>query len=222
MDLAEKTTLTEIVKERIKMYIIDNQLSPGARLPSERELTEMLLVSRTIVRAALKSLQMFGILRIKAGGGIFVDSPKLKPVLDQISFQWMHNDERLAELLATRKILELGAIDMAVQRHDPVLIGQMDLWNDRMEQTIRSGKLPIKEDFEFHRALFKSTGNQTYFEFSEVLSDFFYRLRQTRFDDDIEKAFVSLEEHKQITEQIKKGNAEEAKTIMLRHLDQAL
>ncbi|TMV46873.1 FadR family transcriptional regulator [Paenibacillus mesophilus] len=221
MDMTEKTTLTEVVKERIKKYIIDNQLPPGAKLPTEKQLTEMLLVSRTVVRMALQSLQILGILRIRAGGGIFVDSPKLNPVLDHISVQWMRSREKLAELLATRKILELGAIEMAVQHRDLELIGQLDLWNDRMEQAIRQGKIPIEEDFEFHRALFKATGNQTYVELNEVIGDFFRRLRELFFDD-IEKTYVSLNEHKQITEKIKKGDAEEAKAIMRRHLDQAL
>jgi DNA-binding FadR family transcriptional regulator len=221
MGMTEKTTLTEVVKERIKKYIIDNQLPPGAKLPTEKQLTEMLLVSRTVVRMALQSLQILGILRIRAGGGIFVDSPKLNPVLDHISFQWMRSREKLAELLATRKILELGAIEMAAQHRDLELIGQLDLWNDRMEQTIRQGKIPIEEDFEFHRALFKATGNQTYVELNEVIGDFFRRLRELFFDD-IEKTYVSLNEHKQITEKIKKGDAEEAKAIMRRHLDQAL
>lgn len=221
MDMTEKTTLTEVVKERIKKYIIDNQLPPGTKLPTEKQLTEMLLVSRTVVRMALQSLQFLGILRIRAGGGIFVDSPKLNPVLDHISSQWMRSREKLAELLATRKILELGAIEMAVQHRDLELIGQLDLWNDRMEQAIRQGKIPIEEDFEFHRALFKATGNQTYAELNEVIGEFFRGLRELFFDD-IDKTYVSLNEHKQITEKIKKGDAEEAKAIMRRHLDQAL
>jgi DNA-binding FadR family transcriptional regulator len=221
MDLIEKTTLAEVVKERIKMHIADNQLAPGAKLPSEKKLSEMLFVSRTVVREALKYLQNLGILRIKAGGGIFVDSPKLKPVIDQISFQWMNSGEKLAEMLATRQILELGAIEMAVQRYDVDLIGQLDVWNSRMEEAIRLGKLPIEEDFGFHKALFKATGNQTYFELSQLLGDFFHRMRELHFGD-IEKTFVSFNEHKQIAEQIRKRNANQAKAIMQMHLDRAL
>lgn len=217
MELAEKTTLSQIVSERIKKYIVDHQLEPGAKLPSEKQLTEMLQVSRTVVRESLKALEMLGIIRIKPGGGVFVDTPSLKPVMDQVSFLWKNNREKIVELLATRKILELGAVEMAIQNGDLQLIEQMEMWNERMEQAIREGKLPMEEDLEFHRTLFKATGNQTYFELSDVLSEFFHNVRELHFGDP-KKTLVSLDEHKQIIECIRAGYEEEAKAVMLNHL----
>ena len=48
--LQRKQTLSEIVSDRIKTYISSNNLHPGDRLPSEKEIIEMLEVSRTAVK----------------------------------------------------------------------------------------------------------------------------------------------------------------------------
>lgn len=217
MELGEKTTLSQIVSERIKQYIVDHQLEPGAKLPSEKQLTEMLQVSRTVVRESLKTLEILGIIRIKAGGGVFVDAPSLKPVMDQVSFLWKNNAEKIDELLATRKILELGAVEMAIQHGDMRLIEQMEVWNEKMEHTVKKGELPVEEDLEFHRALFRATGNQTYFELSDVLSEFFHQIRELHFGDS-SNILISIQEHKQLIEYIRGKDIEAAKTVMLTHL----
>lgn len=217
MEVTERVTLPQIVAERIKQYIVENQLEAGARLPTEKQLIETLQVSRTVVREALKNLEVLGILRIKVGGGVFVETPSLKPVMDQVSFLWKHNQEKMEELLETRRILELGAVELAIKHRDLALIDQMEIWNGRMEQAIHAGKLPIEEDLEFHRALFKAIGNQTYFVLSDVLSKFFHNTREMFFGD-VKKTLVSFQQHKQLIELLREGNLEAAKHVMLEHL----
>ncbi|MDF2662404.1 MAG: hypothetical protein K0Q94_5195, partial [Paenibacillus sp.] len=87
----------------------------------------------------------------------------------------------------------------------------------QMEQSITKRKLPVEEDLAFHRALFKATGNQTFFELSDVVSEFFNQVRERHFVD-VRNTIISFEEHKQIVEQIRKKNVDEAKAIMKKHL----
>ena len=65
----QKTSLVNIVIERIKNSILENKLKPNDKFLTEKELTEQLKVSRTVVREALISLQAVGISKIKPGGG---------------------------------------------------------------------------------------------------------------------------------------------------------
>ena len=58
--------------ESIHAYIVDNDLKPEERLPSERELGELLEVSRTTVREALRVLEIIGTIQVRVGKGIFV------------------------------------------------------------------------------------------------------------------------------------------------------
>lgn len=217
MELTEKLTLPQIVGERIKTYIVEHQLEPGARLPTEKQLMESLQVSRTVVREALKTLEILSIVRIKAGGGVFVEAPSLKPVVDQVSFLWKHNQEKIAELLETRKVLELGAMEMAIKHGENQWIDQMEEWNGRMEQAIHGGRLPIEEDLEFHRALFRATGNHTYFVLSDILSEFFHNIRKLFFGD-VKKTLVSFEQHKQLIHYLRMKDIAVAKQVMIEHL----
>lgn len=217
MNIPEKMNLSQIVSERIKSYILDNELKAGDKLPSEKQLIDTLGVSRTVVREALKSLEMVGVIKIKTGDGIYVDALSLKPVLDQVSFRWKQDERRMKELWATRRILELGAVEMAVERYDLEAIGQMEFHNGKMAAKIAKGELPIEEDLQFHRALFRASGNETFFELSEVLTDFFTNVRKLHFGN-VEDTKQSQLEHDNIIRLIKQKDTAGAKEEMERHL----
>jgi GntR family transcriptional regulator, transcriptional repressor for pyruvate dehydrogenase complex len=59
----------EHVLDQIRQQILDGRLSPGDRLPGERELAEYLDVSRAGVREALRVLESMGVVRSGVGSG---------------------------------------------------------------------------------------------------------------------------------------------------------
>ena len=56
----KKTRLYEAIVEQLVELIKDGKLKPGDRLPSERQLSEELQVSRTAIREALRSMESMG------------------------------------------------------------------------------------------------------------------------------------------------------------------
>ena len=64
------------IAEMLKEQIAAGELAEGARLPSEREMSEQLGVSRMTVRQALTYLQHDGLIEVHQGVGAFVASPK--------------------------------------------------------------------------------------------------------------------------------------------------
>lgn len=60
----------------IRMLVLDGRLPPGTRLPAERELTEALGVSRTMVTAALDQLRVDGLVASRRGAGSWIALPK--------------------------------------------------------------------------------------------------------------------------------------------------
>jgi len=74
--------------KQILLHKIDNQeLSPGDKAPSERELSEMFGVSRMTARQALRELEAEGYLNRAQGIGSFISEPKLEQsLLTLISF----------------------------------------------------------------------------------------------------------------------------------------
>ena len=65
-------TLTEVAEQELRKAILSGEYPPGGQLPSEAELIDMLGVSRTTVREALRSLEESGIVLRRHGIGTFV------------------------------------------------------------------------------------------------------------------------------------------------------
>ena len=67
-----KTSLSDTVFADISEKIIKGDLHPGAALPSERQLSELLGVNRGAVREAVKRLQQAGLVEVRHGGSTTV------------------------------------------------------------------------------------------------------------------------------------------------------
>src|ERR687892_1961866 len=76
---SERKTLTEIAQQQLRQAITGGTFRPGSQLPTEAELCQMLGVSRTVVREALRVLEENGLVTRRHGVGTFVrDHPILK------------------------------------------------------------------------------------------------------------------------------------------------
>jgi DNA-binding transcriptional MocR family regulator len=60
----------------VEMQVLDGQLTPGTRLPAEREMADALGVSRTLVGAALDRLREDGLVASRRGAGSWITSPR--------------------------------------------------------------------------------------------------------------------------------------------------
>ena len=82
---AERKTLTELAQQELRQAIITSTFRPGSQLPTEAELCEMLGVSRTVVREALRSLEDEGLIARRHGVGTFVRN---RPILKNLNFNF--------------------------------------------------------------------------------------------------------------------------------------
>src|ERR671924_2326155 len=82
---AERKTLTEIAQQELRQAITRGAYQPGSKLPTEAELCEMLGVSRTVVREALRVLEDDGLVARRHGIGIFVRN---HPILKNLNFNF--------------------------------------------------------------------------------------------------------------------------------------
>ena len=70
------SNLAEKVLSRLSAEIRGGRLAPGARLPTEQELTSTMGVSRTVVREAVAALRADGLVVTRRGSGAYVaDNP---------------------------------------------------------------------------------------------------------------------------------------------------
>ena len=67
-----KSASPEEIARLLTAYVTTGDLRPGARIPSERRLAEELGVGRSVVREALKSLALVGLIESRHGDGTYV------------------------------------------------------------------------------------------------------------------------------------------------------
>ena len=72
MSAYDKRVLSSNVSDKLKRKIIDGEWKVNEQIPTEQELAEELMVSRTTIREAIKILASQNIVRIDRGKGTFV------------------------------------------------------------------------------------------------------------------------------------------------------
>src|SRR6056297_2063087 len=107
--------LSQSVIRQIELLILRGILRPGERLPSERELSERLGVSRPSLRDAVSELQARGLLKARANSGIFVADvlgAAFSPALQRL---FSCHNEAVFDYIAFRRDMEGLAAERAAR-----------------------------------------------------------------------------------------------------------
>jgi len=197
---------------------ITEELKPGDLLPPERELVQMLGVSRGSVRDAIRSLELMGLLEPRQGIGTVVCSPGVTPA-NPLASAILEKQRLVAELLDVRKMIEPPLAGRAAVHASRDEISEMEEVLVRQEAKMRRGELGIDEDSEFHYSIALASNNSAILKVVDVLMDL---LRETR-----ERALQvegrqekSLAGHRRILAALKRGDAAAAEAAMRRHLQE--
>ncbi|WP_274363144.1 FadR/GntR family transcriptional regulator [Paenibacillus thermotolerans] len=213
----ERLTLSKIVSENLKEYILDHRLEPGQKLPSERDLVKMMNVSRSILREALRILESTGIIAIKHGEGAFVQGDRdLSSLFEHIFFMWKVGNKTRGDLLELRYIFELTAIEQAVQRATDEDLSELEKLALRMQE-VTDTKSIQDADIEFHRGMLKTTHSELFIQMTDLIIEYFSNVPHDHMD--IKERDKSVRDHLQIVEAIRKRDAARAKQLLKDHLD---
>jgi DNA-binding FadR family transcriptional regulator len=149
----------EAPTDQLRRYIVEHEVKPGERLPSENELCEALGSSRVVVREALHSLEALGLVESRAGSGWYVRGFDLPTATRTVAQSLAFHPTVLLDLLAVRRSIEADALTgLAGQMSEPDLAALEDLV-DRMRWRASRGERFAAEDGEFHRRLLAAGGN---------------------------------------------------------------
>ena len=99
---------SDLIAERLKWFIAFNQLNEGDRLPKEQTLVEQFKASRWVVREALKSLEVQGLIEIVSGaqGGARVASVPYDKAFNLLSNFFHFQHLTAGQIYGVRKIIE--------------------------------------------------------------------------------------------------------------------
>ncbi|BAS26105.1 FadR/GntR family transcriptional regulator [Limnochorda pilosa] len=220
--IQRKKGYVEIV-EQLRGLIEQGTLLPGEKLPPERELAHHLGSSRPTLREALAALEIQGYLTIVNGRGIYVAesarerSPAVtwEPDLADSPFH----------LLEVRLALEPAAAALATRRAGEQDLETLDRLVGEMGSHLEAtGRFPSELDLHFHRAVARATGNPLFQSLTEAVLErmthpLWTRLKGRTYEHP-GRARLYLEQHRELLEAIRRGDAQAAEAAMHTHLRQ--
>lgn len=207
----------EEVAKQIERLIL-TKLQPGDKLPSERELAEMLGVSRSSVRDAIRSLELAGLLEPRQGAGTVVCDISTASVLNPLSNMLVRKQKLVTELLDFRKMLEPPLAARAATHASADEIGEMEEILRRQAEKLARGEDGIEEDSEFHYSVAMASDNSVVLKVLDILMDLLRATRERSLQSE-GRPQRSLAGHRRILTAIKRHDAEAAKAAMRRHIE---
>jgi len=207
---------------RIATQLMDlielKKLSPGDKLPPERQLADLLAVSRPSLREALHILQAQGLVQIKHGQGTFVQEPI---VAQELRASMMTKTHGLNELFDAREVLEVPASKWAAEKATKEDIRLLRTTLNQIDTVTASHPIDFDQlqllDAKFHLTIVGVAGNRFINQTLNVLQDVMRMSMETtlRLPG---RSEISRSEHSEILTAIENGDGELASRLTLKHI----
>lgn len=207
------------------------QVKPGERLPTEKQLTEELSVSRTCVREAIKSLESLKLISVKPKIGAVVLEPSPVALINAEYLSTSAFMQQAESLIEFRKVLESGLVGLAAEKATEsdwntmreILAEQEAALN--MDRSTRNADVRFHDainsaNIRFHKAVAAATRNPLAIMVLEAISAPLREVsRRTNEMPGVPEA--GLRQHWTIYRAIRENNPEKARRAMLLHLKAA-
>ena len=213
--------LFQRVAGQIEHFIAGNGLSPGDRLPGERELCELLGVSRASVREALRSLQARGVVLVRHGKGLFVAAPDEGERAMQ-RFARLR-EVGMDELFAMREVLEVPAAGWAATAATDDQLSSLVRTFENLQQAALSRRPPqeLQElDAQLHLQIAEYASNRFLAMTQTVLQEMLARSMETTLSIAGRPA-RSAREHADIVDALLARDPRRARAAARRHIHSA-
>jgi GntR family transcriptional regulator, transcriptional repressor for pyruvate dehydrogenase complex len=229
--LIRRQTITAQVITHILGLIKRGEVKPGERLPTEKQLTEQLSVSRTCVREAIKSLQSLQLISVRPKIGAVVLEPSPVALINAEYLSTSAFMQQADSLIEFRKVLELGLVALAAEKATEadwlamrgVLAEQeaaVNLDRSTPQADLLFHKAIGTANIRFHKAVAAATRNPLAIMVLEAISEPLIEVsRRTNEMPGVPEA--GLRQHWAIYRAIRENNPDKARQAMRTHLEAA-
>jgi DNA-binding GntR family transcriptional regulator len=196
-------SLTESVVKRLRNSIVSGDLELGQPL-SERQLAELLEVSKTPVREAMAQLRLEGLIRILPQRGAFV---------------FTLSQQEVVEICELRQALETNALRAAMERNPARFADALSVVVQRMRKARAKDdvKSYLNEDTRFHECFFEYCGNSLMAQNYGLFVGKIAALR-THLAHKPQHTELSFREHKHMLDAVSRGDAVSALSVLDVHI----
>lgn len=213
----DKGILSQKVADDIKKMIIEKDYHPGDKLPNELEMSDIINVSRSTIREAIKILVSTSILEVRRGKGTFVsETPGLSK--DPLGMDFIEEDNLLEHFFEMRLIIEPQMVEMAIRRGTEEDFKDIKMAFLAVEKALKSGENHSLADIEFHNRIAKASGNPIMERIMPVINNGIQG-GYAKTKDNPESADVVLKHHRKIMEAIDRKDESGAYSAMKDHIE---
>lgn len=208
----------ESVINQILDMLKNREIKAGDKLPSERDLSKKLCISRSSLREALRILESKGIILSKQGNGSYIRRISGDNIFDSENIILTLEKSSIFDLLEAREAFEIKIVKFAAQRatdEDIVLI-EKALIRTNINDDLDFGDYHLN-DREFHIAIAHASHNFVFINILRLNIDLLrdFRRKVWKIPGRKESYF---NEHKEIFEAIKRHDSSSAVKSMKLHL----
>lgn len=169
--------ISEVILQQLEEMILEGTLSPGQKLPAERDLAEQFSVSRPSLREAIQKLESKGLVNRRQGGGTFVSKNLLSSISDPLFALLASKDEAQFDLLEFRHGLEGMAAYYAAMRGNATdftkIQNKFDVIADvQLENTSLTTDFKVEAEaiYDFYMAICEASHNTVILHLARAMS----------------------------------------------------
>lgn len=168
--------LADQVYQVLVRYILRTGAQIGDRLPSERKFSEILEVSRAVVRSAQDRLVTEGYVEKQPGVGMILRQRPPHPTVEN-GLDFENATPSLQDLYQARIALEVGAIEWVVPGLTDEDLDKLDRLVDQIAIRVKAGASFTREDREFHNTLIRACANPVIIQLASIIDQYFDHVR---------------------------------------------
>ena len=219
----QSLSIKELFISQLEEMILSGELTPGEKLPTEREIADEMNISKTIVHEGIRELSRIGFLDVVSRKGVYVADYTSTGNLDTL-FAIIHyrggmpDKKMINSLLDARLYLECPAIDILAKNHSAKDIQQLELMQENAKKAFtKSSESFANTLFVYRRTLARLSGNCI----TPLVMNAFFTASISAWIDYCEfTGRESIYENMvKTTECISKGDAETAKELFRKHIE---
>ena len=220
---AERENLTPLVQRVYQLLLTKisrGDYQPDEKLPGEHELASQYLVSRPIIREALRRLRDEGLIYSRQGAGSFVKVrvEEARPV----GYSPVETIADIQRCYEFRLSIEPDNDYFAALRWNASALAAISAALDLMRDATQAHRHREDADFAFHCAIAQASNNHYYISSMQALKDHiavgmkFHGVSLMGPSSGLAGVF---REHQSLFDAIRQREAETARTLMRRHLE---
>lgn len=164
----QQKSYTKVI-DYIKLQIREGNLVSGSRLPAERELSQLLGISRNSVREAIRTLDIMGVISSQQGAGNYLTGNFENNLVESLSMMFLLNQIDYKQISQLRRALELEALMLAIDNITEEQIKELTQVAAELEHTTEEHNVVL--DKKLHYTIAKASQNALITDILKALSD---------------------------------------------------